>query len=355
MSSGVESDKRVGVLDLGKGSIEEALAVFEAVINRAKEPDYPLVILHSNKHKAVSLGCFQVRDEDFLMAYLRGKGLRYFFRLHGGDVMLHDENQIGIGLIIPKDGKYDDMHRSLIGYLLRRRGVTNFQVTDDYVLWSNKVLGDVINIEKEKLNSWFTIIYLKRDYEGIARLKFSKEELVRERISKLMDSCIGLNQVLKRDVSWSSLLESAKAVLSNDLNFKMGNLRLGLGDKKAFTKAKKLFHENNISETVQDKYYSLSKDSKVKVFSKRLINGLLRVLLKTRDGAIEKVCFSGSFLFEPPTKLPDFEKMLEDKELDENVLTEKVTEFFINEKIRASFAAFDVVELMLRTASGTNE
>ena len=57
-------------------------------------------------------------------------------------------------------------------------------------------------------------------------------------------------------------------------------------------------------------------------------------------------------MFEPPEKLQVFEKMLEDSPVEETLLTEKITEFFINEKIKASFTPFDIVELLCKVPGG---
>ncbi|MEM2247788.1 MAG: lipoate protein ligase C-terminal domain-containing protein [Thermoproteota archaeon] len=88
------------------------------------------------------------------------------------------------------------------------------------------------------------------------------------------------------------------------------------------------------------------------MFSKRLINGLLRIWVKVKDNVLDKVSISGSFMFEPPEKLEVFEKTLEGNIIEEPLLTEKVTEFFINEKIKASFTPFDVVELLCKASGG---
>lgn len=354
ISSSSQPTAKASLLSLGNRSIEEALSVFEAFYRRTKVPEAPIIILHSNKGKTVSLGCFQVADEDFMTSYLRKKGLKYFFRLHGGDVMLHDENQVGIGLIVPKGEKYSGLHNSLIGFLLRRNNVKNFQVTNDYVLCFNKVLGETLHLEKDNLSSWFTVIYLKRNYEEIASLKLSKEQMVKERIIKLKESCIGLDQVLRKQVSASSLFETVRSVLSGELNFKLKGLRMGLTDKKLFWKNRELLKKNSVSEAVHMKYSSMMKEKDTVLLSKMLINGFLRMRAKTRDETLERVSISGSFIFEPPEKLGAFEKMLEGKKLEESLLTEKVTEFFINEKVNASFTSFDIVELLCKAAGGSN-
>ncbi|MGC8831935.1 MAG: lipoyl protein ligase domain-containing protein [Thermoproteota archaeon] len=355
ISSSSQPTAKASLLSLGNRSIEEALAVFEAFYRRTRAPEAPVVILHSNKGKTVSLGCFQVADEDFITSYLRRKGLKYFFRLHGGDVMLHDENQVGIGLIVPKDEKYSGLHASLIGFLLKKNNLKDFQVTNDYVLCSNKVLGETLHLEKENFSSWFTVIYLKRNYEEIASLKLSKEKMIKERISKLRESCIGLDQLLKKPVSASNLFETIRSVLSGELNFKLKGLRMELADKKVFWKTREMLKKNSISETVQLKYSSMLKEKDAVSLSKMVINGFLRMRVKTRGKTLERMSISGSFVFEPPEKLDAFEKMLEGKELDESLLTEKVTEFFINEKVNASFTSFDIVELLCKAAGGLNE
>jgi len=312
-------------------------------------------MLHSNKGKVVSLGCFQVADEDFLTGFLRKKGLKYFFRLHGGDVMLHDENQVGIALILPRDEKYGETYVSLVSLLMKRNGVSNIHVTNDSILCFNKVLGEVIHVEKNGLAGWFAFIYLKRNFEEMAGLKFPKEQLIKERVSKLKENYIGLDQVLEKPVSADAFLESVKTVLTDDLGFRVRDFRLGLGDKKLFWKNRDMLKKNNISEAVQLRHSALLKEEGVLLLSKRLMNGFLRMRLKIKDKTLEKISISGSFMFEPPGKLIDFEKMLEGKELDETVLTEKVTEFFINEKIKASFTAFEIVELLCGAAGGSNE
>lgn len=354
ISSSSQSTVKASLLTLGNKSIEDALSIFEALHRRAKV-ESPLIILHSNKGKAVSLGCFQVADEDFVASYLHRKGLKYFFRLHGGDIMLHDENQVGIGLIVPKGEKYSGLHASLMGFVMRRNNVKNFQVTNDYVLCFNKVLGETIHLEKENLSSWFTVIYLKRNYEEIAGLKLSNGRMVKERISKLKENCIGLDQVLRKEVSANSFFETVKLVLTGELNFELKGLRLGLADKKLLWKNREMLKKNSISEAVRLKYSSILKERDAVLLSKRLINGFLRMRVKTRDKTLEKVSISGSFTFEPPEKLNAFEEMLEGKKLDESLLTEKVTEFFINEKVNASFTSFDIVELLCKTAGGLNE
>jgi hypothetical protein len=116
-----------------------------------------------------------------------------------------------------------------------------------------------------------------------------------------------------------------------------------------------MLKKNSISEAVQLKYSSMLKEKGAVLLSKMLMNGFLRMRVKTRDNTLEKVNISGSFVFEPPEKLDAFEKMLEGKELDESLLTEKVTEFFINEKVKASFTSLDVVELLCKAAGGLNE
>jgi len=312
-------------------------------------------MLHSNKGKVVSLGCFQVADEDFLTGFLRKKGLKYFFRLHGGDVMLHDENQVGIALILPRDEKYGETYVSLVSLLMKRNGVSNIHVTNDSILCFNKVLGEVIHVEKNGLSGWFAFIYLKRNFEEMAGLKFPKEQLIKERVSKLKENYIGLDQVLEKPVSVDAFLESVKTVLTDDLGFRVKDFRLGLGDKKLFWKNRDMLKKNSISEAVQLRHSALLKEEGVLLLSKRLMNGFLRMRLKIKDKTLEKISISGSFMFEPPGKLIDFEKMLEGKELDETVLTEKVTEFFINEKIKASFTAFEIVELLCGAAGGSNE
>jgi len=312
-------------------------------------------MLHSNKGKVVSLGCFQVADEDFLTGFLRKKGLKYFFRLHGGDVMLHDENQVGIALILPRDEKYGETYVSLVSLLMKRNGVSNIHVSNDSILCFNKVLGEVIHVEKNGLSGWFAFIYLKRNFEEMAGLKFPKEQLIKERVSKLKENYIGLDQVLEKPVSADAFLESVKTVLTDDLGFRVKDFRLGLGDKKLFWKNRDMLKKNSISEAVQLRHSVLLKEEGVLLLSKRLMNGFLRMRLKIKDKTLEKISISGSFMFEPPGKLIDFEKMLEGKELDETVLTEKVTEFFINEKIKASFTAFEIVELLCGAAGGSNE
>lgn len=335
--------------------MEEALSVFEALSNRPKAPEYPVVILHSNKSKVVSLGCFQVADEDFLTSYLRKKGLKYFFRLHGGDVMLHDENQVGIALIMPRDEKYSETYFSLARSLMKRNGVPNFHVTNDLILCSNKLLGEVIHLEKDSFSSWFALIYLRRNYEEMAGLKFPKEQLVKERVSRLKENYIGLDQALEKQVSADVFLESVKTVLTDDLNFKIKDFRLGLRDKKLFWENRNLLRRNIISETVQLKHSAVSREKGTVLLSKRLINGFLRMRVKIKDKILEMISISGSFMFEPSEKLSDFEKMLEGKELDETLMVEKVTEFFINEKVKASFTAFEIVELLCGAAGGLNE
>jgi len=341
------------LLALGKKSIEDALSLFEALSLKEGELKSPIIFLHKNEGKKVSLGCFQIADEDFAMDYLRKKGMKYFFRLHGGDVMFHDENQIGIGLIVPNRGEYDGTYVSLMSMFLKKNGIKNFQVTDDCIICFNKILGEVIYLEKENLRSWFTIIYLKRNYEEIANLKSFKEQLIKERISKLKESCIGLEQVLKKSVSAEQVFENFKEILSSELNFELKNSRLELSEKRLLWRAREMLRRNNIPEKVQLKYLQFKQSStpRTTLFSKRLINGLLRVWVKTKDNVLEKVSISGSFMFEPPEKLESLENMLEGKTIEETFLTEKVTEFFINEKIKASFTPFDIVELLCK-ASG---
>ncbi|MGB9717524.1 MAG: lipoyl protein ligase domain-containing protein [Thermoproteota archaeon] len=353
IQSSSQSTLEAKLLTLKNRSIEEALSVFEAL--SSKTPESPIVMLHSNKSKVISLGCFQVADEDFLTGFLRKKGLKYFFRLHGGDVMLHDENQVGIALILPRDEKYGETYVSLVSLLMKRNGVSNIHVTNDSILCFNKVLGEVIHVEKNGLASWFTFIYLKRNFEEMAGLKFPKEQLIKERVSKLKENYIGLDQVLEKPLSADAFLESVKTVLTDDLGFRVKDFRLGLGDKKLFWKNRDMLKKNSISEAVQLRHSALLKEEGVLLLSKRLMNGFLRMRLKIKDKTLEKISISGSFMFEPPGKLIDFEKMLEGKELDETVLTEKVTEFFINEKIKASFTAFEIVELLCSAAGGSNE
>lgn len=343
------------VLTLKNRRIEEALSGFEALSSRPKPPEYPLVILHSNKGKVVSLGCFQVADEDFLTGFIRKRGLKYFFRLHGGDVMLHDENQVGVALIVPMEEKYRETYVSLISFILKRNGVSNIHITNEYILCFNKVLGEVIHLEKNGFSSWFAFIYLKRNYEEMAGLKFPKERLIKERVGKLKENYIGLDQVLEKQVSADAFLESVKTVLMDDLGFKIKDFKLGLGEKKFFWKYRDMLKNNRVSESVQLKHSALLREKGALLFSKRLMNGFLRMRLKIKDRTLEKISISGSFMFEPSEKLRDFEKMLEGKELDETVLTEKVTEFFINEKVKASFTAFEIVELLYGAAGGLNE
>ncbi len=335
--------------------MEEALSVFEALSSKPKAPECPVVILHSNKSKVVSLGCFQVADEDFLTSYLRKKGLKYFFRLHGGDLMLHDENQVGIVLITPRDDKYSGTYVPLVSSLMTRNGVSNFNVTNDSILCFNKVLGEVIHLEKDGFSSWFAAIYLKRNYEEMAGLKSSKEQLVKKRVGKLKENYIGLDQVLKKQVSANEFLESVKTVLTDDLSFKIKDLRLRLGDKKLFWKNRNMLRRNSISEAVQLKHAAVLKEQGVVLLSKRLINGFLRMRVKIKNKILERISISGSFMFEPSERLSDFEKMLEGKELDETLLAENVTEFFISEKVKASFTAFEIVELLCGAAGGSNE
>jgi lipoate-protein ligase A len=342
------------LLFLGESDIEDALSVFEALSREDGQLECPLIILHKNKSKKVSLGCFQVADEDFAASYLRRKNLKYFFRLHGGDVMFHDENQVGIGLIVPKDEKYSETYASLMSFLIKRNGIADFQITNDYIMCFHKVLGETIYLEKEHSLSWFSIIYLKRNYEEIVRLKSLKEELINKRISKLRENCIGLDQVLRKNVSATKFLEAIKEVLSDELNFELKALRLGFVGKKAFWKSREMLRKNNTSENVQRKYLQLKHSATPKetfLFSKRLMNGFLRAWIRVKDNSLERLSISGSFMFEPPEKLQDFEKMLEGKPLEEALLTERVTEFFINEKIKASFTPFDIVELLCKRSS----
>ncbi|MEM3661014.1 MAG: lipoate protein ligase C-terminal domain-containing protein [Thermoproteota archaeon] len=343
------------LLTLKNRRVEEALSIFEALSSRLKPPECPLIILHSNKGKIVSLGCFQVADEDFLTGFMRKRGLKYFFRLHGGDVMLHDENQVGVALILPMEEKYRETYVSLMSLLLKKNGVSNIHVTNDSILCFNKVLGEVIHVEKNGFSSWFAFIYLKRNYEEMAGLKFPKEQLIKERVSKLKENYIGLDQVLEKQVSADAFLESVKTVLTDDLGFKIREFKLGLGEKKLFWKNRDMLKNNRISESVQLKHSALLREEGALLISKRLMNGFLRMRLKIKDKTLEKISISGSFMFEPSEKLRDFEKMLEGKELDETVLTEKVTEFFINEKVKASFTAFEIVELLCGAAGGLNE
>ena len=331
------------------------MSVFEALSTRPKAPECPIVILHSNKSRVVSLGCFQVADEDFLTSYLRKKGLKYFFRLHGGDALLHDENQVGVALITPRDENYSETYVSLISSLMKKSSVSSFHVTNDSILCSNKVLGEVINVEKNDFSSWFSFIYLKRNYEEMAGLKFPKEQLIKERVSKLKENYIGLDQVLGKQVSADEFLESAKKVLTDDLSFKIKSLKLGFGSKKFFWRNRDMLRRNRIAEAVQLKHSALLKEEGVVSLSKRLISGFLRMRVKIKDKTLERISISGSFMFEPPEKLLDFEKMLEGKEIDETLLTEEVTEFFISEKVKASFTAFEIVELLCGAAGGSNE
>jgi lipoate-protein ligase A len=343
------------MLNLGERRIEDALSVFEALSLRDKKPEAPIIITHRNKGKSVSLGCFQIADEDFAISYLRKKNLDYFFRLHGGDVMLHDENQVGIGVVVPSDEKYREIHSSLISLLLKRNGVKSFQVTNDYVVCFNKILGEVTYLEKENLLSWFTVLYLKRSYEEIAGLKSPKEQLIKERASKLKESCIGLDQVLGKQVSAGQVFEMVKEVLSEELNFRLSAFRLGVADKKSLWKSREMLRKNRISERIRLNYLQLKHSavpSETFLFSKRLMNGFLRVWVKIKDKSVERVSISGSFMFEPPEKLQVFEKMLEDSPVEETLLTEKITEFFINEKIKASFTPFDIVELLCKVPGG---
>lgn len=354
--SNTRSTLEAKLLILKNRSVGEALSVFEALSSRPKAPECPIVILHSNKsNKVVSLGCFQIADEDFLTSYLRKKGLKYFFRLHGGDAMLHDENQVGIALITPRDKEYGETYASLISSLMKRNGVSNFHVANDSILCFNKVLGEVIHVEKNDFAGWFAFIYLKRNYEEMAGLKSSREQLIKERVSMLKRNYIGLDQVLGKHASVYEFLESAKTVLTDDLNFKIKSLRLGLVDKKLFWKSRGMLRRNIVSEAVHLKHSAVLREKGAVLLSKRLINGFLRVRVKIKDKAIERISISGSFMFEPSEKLRDFEKMLEGKELDEALLVEKVTEFFINEKIKASFTAFEIVALLCGATGGSDE
>ncbi|MBO3800547.1 MAG: lipoate--protein ligase family protein [Candidatus Brockarchaeota archaeon] len=355
ISSGSSAAFRARMLNLGIKRIEDALSVFEALSLRDRKLEAPIIIMHRNKGKSVSLGCFQIADEDFAISYLRKKNLDYFFRLHGGDVMLHDENQVGIGIIAPNDEKYKEMHASLMSLLLKRNGIRSFQVTNDYIICFNKILGEVTYLEKESILSWFTVLYLKRSYEEIAGLKFPKEQLIKERVSKLKESCIGLDQVLGKQVSAGRVFEMVKEVLSDELNFRLSAFRLGLADKKCFWKSREMLRKNSISERIRLNYLQLKHSvslGETFFFSKKLINGFLRVWVKIKDKNVERVSISGSFMFEPPGKLHDFEKMLEGSSLEETSLTEKITEFFINEKIKASFTPFDIVELLCKAPGG---
>jgi len=354
ISSGPRIISKARLLALGEKNIEDALSFFEALSLGEKKPEYPIILLHKNKGKCVSLGCFQIAEEDFSIDYLRKKGLKYFFRLHGGDVMLHDEDQIGIGLIVPNDEGYKDIYSSLMGFLMKRNGIKNFQVTNDYILCFNKILGEVTYLEKENVLCWFTVIYLKRNYEEIAGLKSPREQLIKERASKLRENCIGLEQVLRKKVSEEQIFEMIKNVLSDDLNFELKSFRLGLNEKKLLWKSREKLRKNQIHEKVQLKYmqFKQSSVSRETLFSKRLINGLLRIWVKVKDNVLDKVSISGSFMFEPPEKLEVFEKTLEGNIIEEPLLTEKVTEFFINEKIKASFTPFDVVELLCKASGG---
>ncbi|MEM3713131.1 MAG: hypothetical protein QXR97_06315 [Thermoproteota archaeon] len=354
ISSGSRTTVKARLLALGEKSIEDTLSVFEALSLGGKKPELPTILLHKNKGKCVSLGCFQIADEDFAVDYLRKKGLKYFFRLHGGDVMLHDENQIGIGLIVPNDEEYKNTYSSLMSLLMKRNGIKSFQVTDDYIVCFNKILGETTYLEREKMLCWFTVIYLKRNYEEIAGLKSLREQLIKERVSKLKENCTGLEQVLRKKVSAEQVLEMITQVLSDELNFELKRFRLGLNEKKLLWKSREIFRKNRIQERVQLKYMQLKQESvpRETLFSKRLMNGLLRIWVKTKDNALEKVSISGSFMFEPPEKLEAFEKTLEGNKVEEPLLTEKVTEFFINEKIKASFTPFDIVELLCKASGG---
>ncbi|MGQ9597132.1 MAG: lipoyl protein ligase domain-containing protein [Thermoproteota archaeon] len=355
ISSSSKPTLKAKLLNLENKEIEIALSVFETLFRRAGSLRHPHIILHSNKDKAVSLGCFQLADEDFLKSYLHKKNLKYFFRLHGGDVMLHDENQVGVGVIVPNEERYGRFYVSLMSSLMKKNGVTDFQVTDDYILCYNKVLGEVIHLEGDVLSGWFTMIYLKRNYEEIASLKSPKEQLIKERISRLKESCIGLDQVLRTQISPIKFFELVKTVLLDDLNFEPEKLRLGFGDKKLLWINRELLRRNRVSEAIQLKHSEMLKSGDAVLLSKRLINGLLRMRIKAKDRTLERISISGSFIFEPPERLIDFEKMLEGKELDEPLLIEKVTEFFINEKIKASFTAFDIVELLCKNTGDLNE
>jgi len=342
------------LLALEDRGIEDALSIFEA-LSRRKRLEAPIIILHKNKGKNVSLGCFQIAGEDFSLDFLQEKGLNHFFRLHGGDAILHDNNQIGVGIIVPNEKKYREVHSSLMSLLLEKNGIKSFQVTNDYIICFNKILGEVTYLEKESLLSWFTIIYLKRSYEEIAGLKSIKKQLIKERVSRLRESCIGLDQILNKQVSARQVFEMIKDVLSNELNFKLSDFRLKLSDKKSMWKSRKMLRKNIISEVVRLKYLQLKNSATPKetfLFSKKLINGFLRMWMKIKDNSLDKISISGSFVFEPPEKLQDLEKMLEGKPLEESVLTEKITEFFIDEKIKASFTPFDIVELLCKASGG---
>ncbi|MCS7138536.1 MAG: hypothetical protein NZ873_00570 [Crenarchaeota archaeon] len=354
ISSGSQATVKARLLTLGEKSIEDALSVFEALSLREEKPEGPIILLHKNRGKCVSLGCFQIADEDFAIDYLRRRELKYFYRLHGGDVMLHDENQIGIGIIVPNDREYRNTYSSLMNFLMKRNSIKNFQVTDDYIICFNKILGETTYLERENKLCWFTVIYLKRNYEEIAGLKSLREQLIKERVNKLKENCTGLEQLLRKKISAEQVFETIKQVLSDELNFELKSLRLGLGEKKLLWKSREMLRKSPVHERVQLKYMQFKQSSTPKetLFSKRLMNGLLRVWVKAKDNSLEKVSISGSFMFEPSEKLEEFEKMLEGNLLEEPLLTEKVTEFFINEKIKASFTPFDVVELLCKASGG---
>jgi lipoate-protein ligase A len=306
-------------LDLGTVSRQESQAVYHAVASVMRQGDPPTLITVSPDGPYVCVGYHQLASREIDREYCEEHGIPVGRRLVGGGAVYLDHDQIFWHLIMPRDGRPVEAlyHRYLEAQVraYRQMGIAaEHRPVNDIVVGARKIGGTGASTIGEATVLVGSLMF-DFDTEAMARvLRVPSEKFRDKMVAGLKDYMTTIRRELE-DAAPSR--EAATALLVSAFSAVVGEAVVSghmTADEVARTEEyrERLFHPAFVyqNEGWMRPGVKIREGVRLAEGIHKAPGGLIRVIVRERDGRFDDLLISGDFFVDPPDGLDSLARTL---------------------------------------------
>lgn len=313
------------LVNFGIVSSLRSQTIYHAVAECTESNGIPTITLMRPEKPYVCIGFHQEREKEIDLAYCRQNDIPVLRRQVGGGAVLLDINQLFFHVILPK-GKVDEFGLPLLleqryAYLARapiaayhKLGIeAQFRPINDIHV-SGRKIGGTGTADIGGAFLFVGSMMLDFNHQLMARVLKLPDEKMRDKVHKTMEEYV---TSMKRELGTPPPIDLVKKELVDafantyKLEFEYG--MLSPRETEKLEELDRKFQTEQWLNAIRMKaeasrQLTISSNVKMLESSYKAPGGLLRVTLRTVDGKIDDVLFSGDFTVSPANALKDIGK-----------------------------------------------
>ncbi len=339
-------EKEWRLLNIGEQNWLDTQAIYHAlalVQNGSQTPN--TLVLTWPDRPLVCVGLHQVLEQSVELDYIQEQKLPIVRRGTGGGSVYLDSNQLFYQIICNKKD-YNQKLREFYEYFLTPviQTYKEFNISAEYspindiVAKGRKISG---NGAVSYGNSRVLVGNFIFDFPSVEMSKILKvpDEKFRDKIAKSLEERMGSFKILLAEIpTKEEVVEKYIQNFQKELDVKLIEGSLSNIEEEKLADIKDLYQQKDwlyyVDKDKTDLFQQKIKGDTYFVFSeKKFLGGLMQLFIHFDSGKIVDIVISGDFSLSPPFILEEMQKILMNTQIDETIISEKLSDFFISNNI----------------------